>query len=137
MWRDNSTGSMPSLCSSVTCAIQGVLLERAPRPGDLPDSESVVFDAGNTMLNLLVARKAVELISPARVAAPGDRSRSLFSFFFFFVDDVDDVDDEGARLTDAGVNLLNGPIDRPWGKRTAAFADPDGTVWEVAQDLPR
>ena len=101
------------------------------------DSESVVFDAGNTMLNLLVARKAVELISPARVAAPGDRSRSLFSFFFFFVDDVDDVDDEGARLTDAGVNLLNGPIDRPWGKRTAAFADPDGTVWEVAQDLPR
>jgi len=96
----------------------------------------VVFDAGNTMLNLLVARKAVELISPARVAAPGDRSRSLFSFFFF-VDDVDDVDDEGARLTDAGVNLLNGPIDRPWGKRTAAFADPDGTVWEVAQDLPR
>ena len=96
----------------------------------------MVFDAGNTMLNLLVARKAVELISPARVAAPGDRSRSLFSFFF--VDDVDDVDDdEGARLTDAGVNLLNGPIDRPWGKRTAAFADPDGTVWEVAQDLPR
>lgn len=78
-----------------------------------------------------MAREAVELISPARVAAPGDRSRSLFSFF------VDDVDDEGARLTDAGVNLLNGPIDRPWGKRTAAFADPDGTVWEVAQDLPR
>jgi len=84
-----------------------------------------------------VAREAVELISPARVAAPGDRSRSLYFFFSFFFFDDDDDDDDGARLTDAGVNLLNGPIDRPWGKRTAAFADPDGTVWEVAQDLPR
>lgn len=94
------------------------------------DTESVVFDAGNTMLNLLVSRGAVELITPVPVAAPGDPSRSLFSFF------VDDADAECARLTEAGVDLLNGPIDRPWGKRTAAFADPDGTVWEVAQDLP-
>ena len=29
----------------------------------------------------------------------------------------------------------NGPIDRVWGMRTAAFADPDGHVWEVAQQL--
>jgi uncharacterized glyoxalase superfamily protein PhnB len=33
------------------------------------------------------------------------------------------------------VSLLNGPIDRDWGMRTAAFADPDGHVWEVAQAL--
>jgi catechol 2,3-dioxygenase-like lactoylglutathione lyase family enzyme len=32
------------------------------------------------------------------------------------------------------VELLNGPIDREWGVRTAAFADPDGHVWEVAQE---
>jgi uncharacterized glyoxalase superfamily protein PhnB len=31
--------------------------------------------------------------------------------------------------------LLNGPIDRPWGRRTAAFADPAGHLWEVAQEL--
>jgi uncharacterized glyoxalase superfamily protein PhnB len=34
------------------------------------------------------------------------------------------------------VALLNGPIDRPWGRRTAAFADPAGNVWEIAQILP-
>ncbi|MET0609013.1 MAG: VOC family protein, partial [Gaiellaceae bacterium] len=28
-----------------------------------------------------------------------------------------------------------GPIDRPWGLRTAAFADPDGHVWEVAAKI--
>ena len=35
-----------------------------------------------------------------------------------------------------GVQLLNGPIDREWGKRTAAFADPDGHVWEIAAKIP-
>jgi uncharacterized glyoxalase superfamily protein PhnB len=33
------------------------------------------------------------------------------------------------------VELINGPIDRPWGMRTACFADPDGHVWEIAQQL--
>jgi uncharacterized glyoxalase superfamily protein PhnB len=31
---------------------------------------------------------------------------------------------------------VNGPVDRPWGRRTAAFADPAGHAWEVAQLLP-
>jgi uncharacterized glyoxalase superfamily protein PhnB len=31
------------------------------------------------------------------------------------------------------VKLLNGPMDRPWGIRTAAFADPAGHVWEIAK----
>ena len=33
-----------------------------------------------------------------------------------------------------GVELLNGPMDRPWGIRTAAFADPAGHIWEIAQE---
>lgn len=36
----------------------------------------------------------------------------------------------------AGVRVLNGPIDRPWGLRTASFTDPDGHVWELAEKLP-
>jgi catechol 2,3-dioxygenase-like lactoylglutathione lyase family enzyme len=40
-----------------------------------------------------------------------------------------------AELLAHGVKLLNGPIDRPWGRRTAAFADPAGNTWEVAQPL--
>jgi len=44
---------------------------------------------------------------------------------------VDDVDAVCEDLASRGVELLNGPMDRPWGMRTAAFADPDGHVWEV------
>ncbi|MDQ3782600.1 MAG: VOC family protein, partial [Actinomycetota bacterium] len=29
--------------------------------------------------------------------------------------------------------LLNGPVDRPWGVRTASFRDPAGHIWEIAR----
>jgi uncharacterized glyoxalase superfamily protein PhnB len=35
------------------------------------------------------------------------------------------------------VTLLNGPMDREWGMRTASFTDPDGHIWEIAQQLPQ
>jgi uncharacterized glyoxalase superfamily protein PhnB len=38
-----------------------------------------------------------------------------------------------AVLGERGVALLNGPIDRPWGIRTASFMDPGGHIWEIAQ----
>jgi uncharacterized glyoxalase superfamily protein PhnB len=28
-------------------------------------------------------------------------------------------------------------MDRAWGMRTASFEDPDGHIWEVAQELAR
>ncbi len=93
------------------------------------DDASVVFDVGNTMLNLLEKPFAEELLAPAVVGAPAG-PRSMLSSW------VDDVDAVCAGLQQAGVTLINGPIDREWGKRTAAFTDPDGTLWEVAQDLP-
>ncbi len=31
-----------------------------------------------------------------------------------------------------GVVLLNGPMDRSWGIRTASFSDPGGHIWEIA-----
>ena len=40
-----------------------------------------------------------------------------------------------AEFEARGASTLNGPIDRPWGLRTATFADPDGHVWEVAAEL--
>jgi uncharacterized glyoxalase superfamily protein PhnB len=46
---------------------------------------------------------------------------------------VEDVDAAARGLAERGVTLLNGPVDRPWGVRTAAFADPAGHVWELAQ----
>ena len=50
---------------------------------------------------------------------------------------VDDVDAEAARLRQAGVEVLTGPVDRPWGQRTLHFADPDGHVVEFAQHTGR
>ena len=35
-------------------------------------------------------------------------------------------------LVARGVRLVNGPMDRPWGPRTACFADPSGHIWEIA-----
>jgi lactoylglutathione lyase len=50
---------------------------------------------------------------------------------------VDDVDGEARRLRAAGVDVLSGPVDRPWGQRTFHLLDPDGHVVELAQELPR
>jgi catechol 2,3-dioxygenase-like lactoylglutathione lyase family enzyme len=60
------------------------------------------------------------------VATADDGSR------FQFTIRVDDVDEACAELATRGVTLLNGPMDRPWGIRTASFTDPDGHIWEIA-----
>jgi lactoylglutathione lyase len=50
---------------------------------------------------------------------------------------VGDVDAEAERLAAAGVTILRGPVDRPWGHRTLHLADPDGFVVELAEEIPR
>jgi catechol 2,3-dioxygenase-like lactoylglutathione lyase family enzyme len=95
------------------------------------DAESAVFDFGNTLINLLTIPAARDLIDPDPVAGREAGSRVLLTIW------VDDADAVCAELGQRGVMLLNGPIDREWGKRTASFADPDGNIWEIAQDLPR
>lgn len=50
---------------------------------------------------------------------------------------VDSVDDEVDRLVRAGVRILTGPVDRPWGHRTVHLEDPDGHVVELAEEIPR
>jgi len=49
---------------------------------------------------------------------------------------VEDVDAVRAELDQHGVTLISGPADRDWGMRTITFADPDGYIWQIAQDLP-
>lgn len=94
------------------------------------DENSTAFDCGGTIINLLRVEAAPELIEPAPVADPAAGSRVQFTAW------VADVDSVCAELGRRGATLLNGPVDRPWGQRTAAFADPAGHVWEVAQPLP-
>jgi catechol 2,3-dioxygenase-like lactoylglutathione lyase family enzyme len=93
------------------------------------DEVSCVLKFDGAMVNLLQASQAPELVQPAPVAQPKSGAAMLLTIR------VADVDAACAALRDRGVALLNGPIDRPWGRRTAAFADPSGHVWEVAQEL--
>ncbi|MBX4925348.1 VOC family protein [Rhizobium binae] len=88
-----------------------------------------VLNFSGAMINLLEATQAPQLVEPSAVAASGSGARILLTI------KVDDVDKVCAKLLGLGVALLNGPIDRPWGRRTAAFCDPSGHVWEVAQEL--
>ena len=94
------------------------------------DEHSVAFKFENMIVNLLVASEAPGLIGPANVAEQEAGSR------FQLTIGVNDVDAACEDLAIRGVELLNGPIDRPWGMRTAAFADPDGHIWEVAAKIP-
>jgi catechol 2,3-dioxygenase-like lactoylglutathione lyase family enzyme len=96
-------------------------------PIHFEDAHSAVFNFGNTLINLLKVTEAPDLIGPAKVADPDAGSR------FQFTIDVDDVDAMCAELAKRGVELLNGPIDRPWGIRTASFRDPAGHIWEIAK----
>jgi catechol 2,3-dioxygenase-like lactoylglutathione lyase family enzyme len=93
------------------------------------DDNSAVFDFGNAVVNLLKISAAPELIEPAQVASRETGSGVVFTLA------VDDVDAKAAELTGRGVKLLNGPIDRPWGIRTASFSDPDGHIWEIARKI--
>lgn len=96
-------------------------------PIDFEDNNSVVFNFGNTLVNILKVSEAPELIDPATVAMPEDGSRFVFTI------NVDDVDVMCVELAKRGVELLNGPMDRPWGIRTASFRDPGGHIWEIAK----
>ena len=91
------------------------------------DDDSTVFRFGDTLINLLKTTAAPELIEPAHVAPPEAGSRFVLTIR------AGDVDQRCAELIDRGVTILNGPIDRPWGPRTASFRDPAGHIWEITQ----
>jgi lactoylglutathione lyase len=99
-------------------------------PAIWEDEDSAAFKFDNTIVNLLRVPAAQELIDPAAVATREGGSRFQLTIW------VDDTDAACTELATRGVDLLNGPIDREWGVRTASFTDPDGHIWELAQKLP-
>jgi catechol 2,3-dioxygenase-like lactoylglutathione lyase family enzyme len=100
-------------------------------PVAFEDENSAVFKFGETLVNLLEAPgPARELVEPGTVAPREGGMRAVFTV------EVEDVDAVCAELTQRGVTLLNGPMDRPWGIRTASFTDPGGHAWEIAQGIP-
>jgi len=125
-------GSWPSAIGAITLFVED--LEAAKQfyrevfglPVTYADNNSAVFTFENTLINLLKTTAAVALIEPAAVASRDAGARVQFTI------EVEDVDATCAELANRGVELLNGPIDRPWGIRTASFRDPGGHIWEIA-----
>lgn len=85
----------------------------------------VEFRMENTKFSLFERTKLAELIGREGGRAPCGEIGFI----------VDDVDAEAERLMLAGVEVLKGPVDRPWRERTLHIADPDGNVVEFAQKL--
>jgi lactoylglutathione lyase len=93
------------------------------------DESSVAFKFDNLFLNLLKRGVAVnELLGPVPAAEPG----ASFELTVW----VEDADAVCRDLEERGVSIVTGPLDRPWGMRTAAFLDPDGYIWEIAAEIP-
>jgi catechol 2,3-dioxygenase-like lactoylglutathione lyase family enzyme len=126
-------GSWPGRISAITlfaedlAATKQFYVDVFGLPVHYEDDVSAVFDFGNTLINLLQTTEAPGLIEPAKVADPEAGARAQFTL------EVDDVDATCAELAKRGVTLLNGPMDRPWGIRTASFRDPGGHIWEIAK----
>ena len=94
------------------------------------DEDSAAFKFENTIVNLLRIPAARDLIEPGSVANREGGSRFQLTVW------VDDADAVSMELATHGVKLLNGPMNREWGVRTASFTDPDGHIWQVAAKLP-
>lgn len=93
------------------------------------DESAAAFGFENMIVNLLARSAADDLVAPGTVAGGEVGSRFQLTVW------VDDADAVCSYLATRGVELLNGPMNREWGMRTACFMDPDGHVWEIAQQL--
>ena len=93
------------------------------------DDVSAAFKFDNMIVNLVARSAAHSLIEPGAVGSAESGARFQFTIW------VDDADAACADLLAKGVTLINGPMNREWGQRTACFADPDGHIWEIAQSL--
>ena len=128
-----NVAAWPKAISAITLFVEDLEATKAfyqevfGLPVAFEDGDSAVYRFGETMINLLKVGEAPELIAPAPVAPPEAGARYQFTI------EVDDVDAMCEELKRRGVELLNGPMDRPWGIRTAAFRDPAGHIWEIAK----
>jgi catechol 2,3-dioxygenase-like lactoylglutathione lyase family enzyme len=125
-------GAWPGAIAAITLFVED--LEAAKRfyqevfelPVAFEDDNSTVFKFGETLVNLLKTSESYGLVEPATVATRDAGVRFQFTL------GVDDVDAMCEELKERGVDFLNGPMDRPWGIRTASFRDPGGHIWEIA-----
>jgi lactoylglutathione lyase len=93
-------------------------------------SDSASFQMDNVYFFLLEAGGAAQMVSsePLDLSIQGSPRVLLAA-------GVEDVDAAYQALIAKGVWFLRPPTDQPWGLRTAYFADPEGTLWEINQPI--
>ena len=129
---DEETRAWPGAIAAITLFVEDLAAAKSfygdvfQLPIFFEDDNSAVFKFGDTLINLLTVGEAPALVAPAPVAPLNAGVRFQFTL------GVDDVDAMADELKSRGVELLNGPLDRPWGIRTASFRDPGGHIWELA-----
>ena len=129
---DSNTADWPPGIDAITLFVEDLAETKRwyeaflAKPPIFEDPNSVVFAVGEAVVNLLHVSAVPELIEPAAAALRTDGSGVVLTL------PVVDVDATATGLQRRGATLLNGPMDRPWGIRTASFRDPDGHIWEIA-----
>jgi len=92
---------------------------------------TIIFKLDNLFLRLLKRVEAEsEMLGQVPLADPGSGASVQLAMF------VDDADALCAELAERGVSIVYGPVDRPWGVRSAGFRDPDGHIWQFGSDIP-
>jgi catechol 2,3-dioxygenase-like lactoylglutathione lyase family enzyme len=91
------------------------------------DETSCAVKFNNLIVNLLIVTDAHTLVGPAKVGGPADGKRFQLSIW------VSDIELVYEKLVLCGVEILSGPVARPWGMTTVTFVDPSGHAWEVGQ----
>ncbi len=95
------------------------------------DDVSYGFKLGGTDFVVLKTSAAAEMVTQEAIALTGlGNHRALLCV------GVESVDDEYKKLSEKGVKFINAPKDQAWGRRTAYFADPEGNLWELWNNLP-
>jgi lactoylglutathione lyase len=91
---------------------------------------TVIFQFDNLFLRLLEREEAEgEMLGQVPVGDAGARRTVQLAFR------VQDADALCSELAERGIPIVYGPVDRPWGVRSAAFVDPDGHVWQFSSDI--
>jgi catechol 2,3-dioxygenase-like lactoylglutathione lyase family enzyme len=91
------------------------------------DDNSVWF--GDRRILLLQRSAAADLVGEDTLSRGEGCPRVLLCA------EVGDVDATHVALEARGVTFVQPPTSRPWGVRTAHFADPEGNLWEIAHDI--
>ena len=94
------------------------------------EEDTVIFKFENLFVRLLTRGAAETELLGVSLAESNSGTRFTLAVF------VDDTDALCEELVKRGVSIAYGPVDRPWGVRTAAFLDPDGYLWAFSADIP-